>query len=263
MYTAQEKGTWNWEMFEKICGQIKAAGYTPVADTSGYLYSGMLIANGTDIFTQTNTSVTSAKFSADSDAGKVVMDTYKKWFDKGYVKASTSGDVDKTNFIQGKVGFYIDYLNRIYAPDGGYATMKDDHGFITIPQGPNGKKSIAVKNWFFGLTIPVGVKDSEIIADVLSSYCEPLLTSSENAQLKTAQYTRYTKDKGSLNTLKNLNSKAVFTPSSYFQENTMGKNGWLNKYVPEIRSGKKTAGAAFAEVKSMYEKSIADIFKKK
>ena len=263
MYASQENGSWNWEAFEKVCAKVKSAGYTPVVDTSVDLYSAMLIANDAQIITKSGASVANSKFTADSTSGKAALDKYLNWYKKGYISINSSADIDKTNFIKGNVGFIVDYVNRIYAADGGYSTMNNVYGFITIPQGPNGKKDIAVKNWFFGLTIPVGVKDEAVIADILSTYCEPLLSSNENATLKTAQFSRYTKDSGSLSTLRSLSSKAVFTPHAYFTNVTSGDKGWLTYYVPQIISGKKTPGAAFSEVKTMYEKSIADMFKKK
>jgi hypothetical protein len=263
MFNAQNNNTWTWDKFEQVCSQIKAAGYTPAGDTGSTFYQELLVSNGSDIFTKTGASATTATFTAGNAAGKAAMNFYLNLYKKGYVVSNTSADSDKSNFIQGKVGFTIDYVNRIYAPDGGYASMKDAYSFIRTPRGPNKSTSVVARNWFFGLAIPTGVKNSEVVADILSAYCEPLLTSSENQQVVTAQLSRYTKDIESKNTLSTLSSNAVYSSIEYFSTLMIGVNGWTSKYVPAIVSGQKTPDSAYAEVSGMYQKSITDLFTKK
>lgn len=258
LYAKQNNNQWTWAAFEEVCAKIKAAGSIPVEDTSAVFYRQMLISNGADLITKSGASITSATFSAGSEKGKVAMNQYLDWFKKGYITTNASSEADKNNFIQGKTGFTVDYINRIYAPDGGYAGMKDDFAFLRMPHGPSMEKSVMGRDWFFGLTIPRGVKNPEVIADILAMYCEPLLSSAENTRVLTAQLARYTRDKNSADVLRTLPSNTVYSPTAYFTE-----MDWTTKYMPAITSGQKTPDAAYAEVTDMYNQMIKDLFTKK
>ena len=236
----------------------------PIADTNGYFYEEMLISNGSDIISKSSSSLTSATFTAGNAKGKEAMNFYLSLNSKGYIKTNSSGEVDKTDFIQGKTAFVVDYVNRSYAVDGGYASMRDDYAFIRTPRGSGISKNVVGNNWFFGLTVPKGVKNLEVIADIIAAYCEPMLNSIERTQVLTAQLSRAARDKNSQTTLKNLSSYSVSSPIYYFGSSILiGDDGWLSKYLPLIKSGQMTADSAYSAVNKMYSNTIQDILNKK
>ena len=261
LYALQKAGNWTWSALEGYAKQItdSSKGIIGFADNQFWGYNGLVTSNGSDWILKQNGKLV---FSPDNANALEALEFYKNLVDVNALRVSNPNadrTKDMTDFLNGKVGFMVDYLERIQR---GFPNMSDDFGVLYVPKGPKASDYKAQLNWFEFYSIPKGVKDSKNVAVILNEFGKPMYSADKDKQILESDSLQYVTDKGSLETIKGLASKSVLSESmkAPLQWDIDGKEnseGWF-AYLYKIASGQQTAALAVGEVKDNFNKVLED-----
>jgi ABC-type glycerol-3-phosphate transport system substrate-binding protein len=257
LYTWQKDGTWNWSKFEEIATKIAALSTSGnqiwgAVNNDYQLYNNLCVSNGANWIVKDDTGV---HFNADDSRCMTAFGFMQKLVKNNIMPAATTFN-DYKQFLEGKVGFIPEYIERLQHKDG-YGGMQDDFGLVMFPKADNAKTYQSINDWYSGWAILTGVKEPEKIALLVNALTETMYPDETDlANTVSSAQMSWVRDEGSLDVfgmVKNntiLSGKGLASPVDTEWTAQIGK----------VLNGEKTISQAIQEVKSSYTDTLDSLW---
>lgn len=225
LYQMQKNKTWTWDKFKEIATKItKDTNSDNMPDIWGvgngyrdnYLWMSLMISNGEDLIKKVDGKTVFNVGSAKS------LEALNYWQQIAKNINTISDGTQDTNFIQGKIGFLPQYVNRLQFSN--YKAMKDDFGILYFPKAPSASRYYSPISYVTGLSIPSSVLRNDdknhtlgvALGAIINELSKPAVPTSEQSKLNQIVFESVVRDKGSLDVLKTLGDSSVRFPSKYY-----------------------------------------------
>lgn len=257
LYKWQEDGSWKWSKFKEMATKISklSSGSTTIwgsVNNAYQFYNNLCVSNGSNWITKDQSGV---HFNADDEKCMQAMD-FMMELQKAKVIPDTTDFNDYKLFLEGKVGFIPEYIERLQHKEG-YGGMQDDFGMVMFPKSDSESSYRSINDWYQGWAILEGVAEPEKVALVLNALTEPLYPDeAELNKLNSSLWMSWVRDEGSLKVFDLVKNNTYVSPVLFASPVDAQ---WQSK-VGEILKGKKTNAEALQEVKSQYTETLNDLW---
>ncbi len=264
LYAIQKNGNWTWDKFEeyaiKITKDTNNDGKPDIwgiADNQFQLYSALVLSNNDDWISYINGEY---KFTAGNANAMQALTFYQKLSVTDKILKVTNDSetfTDIKDFRNGKIGFIVDFVNRLWTPSY-YQGMSDDYGILYMPKGPKATDYVAPNPWFGYLSIPVGVKNIGEVAVVMDALLNPLISANSEGTAFKLQCESLARDQGSLDVLLSLQSKKKIT-KVHFVGQFLEWGLWYTE-LQKVLNGSLSPASAVSANEQAYNQKIKDWF---
>jgi ABC-type glycerol-3-phosphate transport system substrate-binding protein len=270
LYTMQKNGTWTWAKFEEIGKKInKDTNSDGKPDIYGvangywdnFLWSALILSNGSDWVKRISGDMT---FTGDEAKAMTALTFWQKLAYTNKMVYLPNDPTADSMFIQGKVGFLAQYINRANFP--AFKTMKDDWGIVLMPKGPDASRYYSAVSWFDGFTIPaVALQNDDAnktygrqLATIINELCKPSIPSNLVNSITEIQLESLVRDEGTLETFDLV--RGVKIRSEYYNGISSVGQALNGELVGSVAVGNKDVTAVISQNKTSYSNTLKDLW---